>query len=87
MTATQAKLLWAGGMLAVAWFFREKKTPDASGTVELGVPTVDGVYGNDVYWSKRGTVAPPDDNPAEDPTMRDLIDQSNAAIRAAGGYP
>jgi hypothetical protein len=88
VTATQAKLLWAAGMFAAAYFTRAKKTPAAptpTANVELGVPTVDGVY-DGVYWSKRGTVAAPD-NPADDPTMRDLIDESNGVIAANGGYP
>lgn len=62
MSATQAKLLWAAGMFAAAWLFREKKTPPAtpSANVELGVPTVNGVL-DAPYYSKRGTVAEPDD--------------------------
>jgi hypothetical protein len=61
MTATQARLLWAGGMLIVAWLFQEKKAPAAAtGDVLLGVPTVNGVL-DAPYYSKRGTVAAPDD--------------------------
>ncbi len=61
MTATQAKLLWAGAMLLVAWIFQEKKAPPTpTADVELGVPTVNGVL-DAPYYSKRGTVAAPDD--------------------------
>jgi hypothetical protein len=66
MTATQAKLLWAGAMLLVAWIFQEKKAPAAAATgdVLLGVPIVNGVP-DAPYYSKRGTVAAPDDNAAD----------------------
>lgn len=89
MTATQAKLVWAGVMLGIAWLFQEKRpAPNpATGDVELGVPTVDGIF-DGIYYSPHGTVAAPDDpDPATDSVMRGLIDESNAAIAAAGGPP
>jgi hypothetical protein len=84
MTATQAKLIWAGATILIAWWFTDKPR---TASVELGVGTVNGVYGNDIYYSAHGVIAPTADNPAEDPEMRRLIDQSNAAIAAAGGTP
>jgi CO dehydrogenase/acetyl-CoA synthase alpha subunit len=61
VTLTKAKLLWAGAMILVAWLFQEKKAPAAAtGDVLLGVPIVNGVP-DAPYYSKRGTVAAPDD--------------------------
>jgi hypothetical protein len=85
MTLTQAKLLTAAGMLLAAWFFRDRPTIDAKGGVELGVPTVDGVYGG--YYLTPHVDANADGSVsrgelATDPRMAELIARSNAAIAA-----
>lgn len=90
MTAVQWKLVIYGGLAFVAWWFT-KKPKDPTGTVELGVPTLNGIYGADTYYSDHYVAGPggsaaqaiPPVNPAVDPRMRALIDQSNAAIAAA----
>ena len=88
MTAMQWKIFLYGGAALVAWWFTNRKTP--TGTVELGVPTLNGIYGADTYYSDHyvaggggpGQPAIPPVNPAVDARMRQLIDESNAAIAA-----
>lgn len=81
MTPTQIKIAAAAAGLAIAWLFSRPRAP--SGSVDLGIPTIDGIFGggrlgNGVdYYS---TPAPTPDNPAVDPTMRGLIDRSNRLI-------
>lgn len=88
MTALHIKMAVYGGLaLWALWYVAKPRVP--AGTVELGVPTVDGVYGNDIYYSAGpggpgvATVSPANtNNPATNPRMRELIDRSNAAIVA-----
>ncbi len=91
MTALHWKIALYGGGALVAWLLTKHAAPkDPTGTVELGVPTLNGIYGADVYYSDHyvagggGPAQPaiPPVNPAVDPRMRELIDQSNAAIAA-----
>lgn len=82
MTAAQAKLLAAGVLAVAAWLFRDRI---AAGDVELGVPTVDGVYGG--YYLTPHVDANSDGSVsrgelATDPRMAALIAQSNAVIAA-----
>jgi hypothetical protein len=85
VTALQIKLAVYGGLALFAlWFTTRPRQPTAS--VELGVGTVDGVYGNDIYYSAGpggpGVNTPGPANPAVNNEMRALIDRSNAAIAA-----
>jgi hypothetical protein len=84
VSATQAKLIAAGALALAAYLFRDRVAPDAVGGVELGVPTVDGVYGG--YYLTPHVEAGGDGTTrgalATDPTMAALIAQSNAAIAA-----
>lgn len=77
MTPTQIKLLIAGAVALAGWLFGDKRPP--SGSVDLGVGTVDGVYGGD--YTTPAPAADPN-NPAVDPTMHALVNQSNQAIAA-----
>lgn len=91
MSATQAKLIAAGALALAAYLFRDRM---AGGDVELGVPTVDGVYGGyyltpHVDANSDGSISRGelpqnrfDQGGATDPTMAALIAQSNAAIAA-----
>ncbi len=87
MTAAQWKFALYGGAALVAWWLTAKRK-DPTGDVELGVPTVNGIYGADTYYSDHyvagggGPAQPaiPPVNPAVDARMRYLIDQSNALI-------
>jgi hypothetical protein len=85
MTAVQAKLIGAGALAFAAWLFRDRPRRPITASVDLGVGTVDGVFGGD-YMTSAATpttpVAPTPANPAQDPLMRALIDRSNAAIAA-----
>lgn len=88
MTALQWKVALYGGAALAAYLLTRRKDP--TGDVELGVPTLNGIYGADTYYSEHyvagggGPAQPaiPPVNPAVDPRMRELIDQSNAAIAA-----
>jgi hypothetical protein len=92
MTAAGAKLAAAGVLTLAAWLLRDR---GAAGDVELGVPTVNGVYGG--YYLTPHVSDPTDTDGAvstgslaDDPRMAALIAQSNAAIAAddaAQGVP
>jgi len=82
--------------IVAAWILHKLVEPKpATGTVELGDPTVTGesvVSGTDVYFSQRSPSIELDpSNPAVDSHMRQLIFESSAAIasddahEAAGG--
>jgi hypothetical protein len=82
VSATQAKLIAAGALALAAYLFRDRI---AAGNVELGVPTVDGVYGG--YYLTPHVDANADGSVsrgelAADARMAALIAQSNAAIAA-----
>jgi len=85
MTPTQIKLAVYAGMAIVAWLCtRRAQAKDVHGDVELGVPTIDGVYGGGRlggfdYYTERPS-GEPSTNPATNPEMRRLIDISNRAI-------
>jgi hypothetical protein len=89
MTALHWKIALYGGAAIAAWWLTSRRPPP-TGSVELGVPTLNGIYGADTYYSDHyvagGAGAPqpaiPPVNPAVNKEMRDLIDRSNAAIAA-----
>lgn len=69
--------------VVAAWILHKLVEEKAvHGEVELGVGTVDGVYGNDTYYSRRQpSIETVDDgNPAVDANMRRLIYESNRII-------
>lgn len=69
--------------LVAAWLLHKLvEQKEATGSVELGVGTVDGVFGNDVYYSRRQpSIETVDDgNPAVDKRMRELIYESSRVI-------
>lgn len=85
MTVAQAKLAAAAALALAAWLFRDRIAAAAAGDVELGVPTVNGVYGGfyltpHVDANADGSISRGE--LATDPTMAALIARSNAAIAA-----
>jgi hypothetical protein len=77
VTPLQAKVAIYGGLALLAWLFTERGRRAVVGDVDLGIGIVNGIAGGD-YQTPR----PNGSNPAVNPTMRDLIDESNAAIAA-----
>lgn len=78
MTPAQIKIAVGAGIAILAWLFGDKAAGTAS--VDLGTGTVNGVLGGD-YLTPAPTINDPT-NTAQDPTMRALINQSNAQIAA-----
>jgi hypothetical protein len=71
--------------IIVVWILHKLATAakEAIGSVELGVGTVDGEFGRDVYYSRRSPSIELDpSNPAVDERMRELIFESNRQIAA-----
>jgi hypothetical protein len=77
MTPAQIKIAIWGGAALIALWLTSRRSPIAD--VELGVGTVNGIYGNDTYYSDRPSGVP-STNPATNPEMRRLIDLSNRLI-------
>lgn len=74
MTATQIKIAAYGGLALLAWWLTSRRSPKAS--VELGVGTVDGIYGNDTYIP-RPSIQVPEANP-----VTEAIERSRRALEA-----
>jgi hypothetical protein len=83
LTPFHIKLITYGGAALVLWLLRPKPQREVTGNVELGVGTIDGEYGRDYYFVNRPP-APTPDNPAVDPKMHELIEQSNLFIAQEG---
>jgi len=86
MTPIQWKILGGAVLVLLLWPRRSSAAPIAS--VDFEAPTVTGP-GSDLYGGQDYGTAPivvPDD-PAPSPDVQRAIDESTAAIMAAGGYP
>ena len=76
MTPMQIKVAAWGGLALLAWLCtKAARARSVTGDVELGVGTVDGIYGNDIYYSPRPSTLPAPTNP-----VMEAIERSNAAL-------
>lgn len=86
MTPVEWKVVGSVAVLLWAWWKSRAAAPAATGTVDVGAPTVTG-SGSDRFGGSDYGIAStaPLDQPSV--TVQDAIDRSTAIIMANGGYP